>query len=62
MQRTLLTAIALTTALTLFVPVAQADSFHFGLSDGQPDSTYSPFGRSTEAADSDTLSLEAEPD
>ena len=56
MKRTVLTAIAFTTALTLFAPIAQAESVRLGLSNGQPDSTYYPFGRSTEAVDSNTLS------
>ena len=56
MKRTALTALAFTTVLTLFAPIAQADSLRFGLSNGQPDSTHYPFGRSTEVIDSNTFS------
>ena len=56
MKRTAFTALTLTTVLTLFAPIAQADSLRFSLSNGQPDSTYYPFGRSTEAVDSSTVS------
>lgn len=56
MKRTAFTAFALTTVLALFAPIAQAESLRFSLSNGQPDSTYHPFGRSTEAVDSNTVS------
>lgn len=56
MKLTALTAIALTTALSLFVPIAQAESSGLRFSDGQPDSTFYPFGRSPEAADSNAFS------
>ncbi|ESA32004.1 hypothetical protein N836_28020 [Leptolyngbya sp. Heron Island J] len=56
MKRTVFTAIALTTVLAFFAPLAQAESLRFSLSNGQPDSIYRPFGRSTEAVDNSTLS------
>ncbi len=56
MKRTTLTAFALTTVLALFAPIAQAESLRLSLSSGQPDLTYYPFGRSTEAVDSSTVS------
>ena len=59
MKSTALTAIALTTALALLAPIAQADTFKFGLSKGQPDSTYYPFGRSAEAVNSTNVSDDA---
>ena len=56
MKLTALTAIALTTTLALFAPLAQAESLRFSLTDGQPDSTFYPFGRPSEAVDSTTFS------
>ena len=56
MKLTALTAIALTTTLTLFVPIAQAESLGLRFSDGQPDSTFYPFGRSSEAVDGNAFS------
>lgn len=52
MKCTALTAIVFTAVLTLFGPLAQAQSLRFGLSNGQPDSAYRPFGRAAEAVDS----------
>ena len=56
MKRTVFTAVALTTVLAFFAPLAQAESLRFSLSNGQPDSTYRPFGRSAEAIDNSFLS------
>lgn len=55
MKLTALTAIALTTTLALFAPLAQAESLRFGISNGQPDATFYPFGRSPEAVNSTTF-------
>lgn len=56
MKRTILTAITFTIVLNFFIPIAQAGSSGFRFSNGQPDATYHPFGRSSEAVDSRTLS------
>ncbi len=53
---TALTALAFTAVLTLFAPLAQAESPRFRFSNGQPDSTYYPFGRSSEAVDGHAFS------
>ena len=52
MKRPVLTALVLTTALALIAPIAQAEPVNFGLSNGQPDSTFYPFGRSSEVVKS----------
>ena len=52
MKRPVLTALVLPTALALIAPIAQAEPVNFGLSNGQPDSTFYPFGRSSEAVNS----------
>ena len=54
MKRTAFTAFVLTATLALFSPIAQAESVRFQLSNGQPDSTHYPFGRSLEAVESVT--------
>lgn len=45
---TALTAIAFTATLAFMAPIAQADTLRFRLSNGQPNSTFYPFGRATE--------------
>ena len=50
MKRPVLTALVLTTALALIAPIAEP--VNFGLSTGQPDSTFYPFGRSSEVVKS----------